>query len=48
MVLERIGNDTAAENQYLQALEFDSSWDMPGNRLLIVRQRMAEEAAKKE
>jgi len=29
MVLERMGNDKAAENQCLQALEFDSSWDMP-------------------
>ncbi len=48
MVYERLGNDAQAEREYLQALEFDPDWNFPADRLAIVRQRMAEDAAARQ
>jgi tetratricopeptide (TPR) repeat protein len=45
MTYERLGDDPAAERAYSQALEFDSSWKLPEDALISLRQRMAEAAA---
>lgn len=44
MVYERLNNDAAAEREYLEALRLDPDWTMAENKLLVVRERMAEEA----
>ncbi|MGD8340007.1 MAG: tetratricopeptide repeat protein [Gammaproteobacteria bacterium] len=45
LTLERLGNDPAAEQAYLQALESLAGWTKPEEKLDRVRQRMAEAAA---
>jgi tetratricopeptide (TPR) repeat protein len=44
LTFERLGDDLAAEQAYLQALEFNANWEIPEARLVLLRQRMAEAA----
>jgi len=45
LTFERLGDDAAAEQAYLQALEYDSGWAKAEEKLVLLRQRMAESAA---
>ena len=45
MTFERLGNDIAAEREYLLALELEPAWEMAETKLARVRQRMAEDVA---
>lgn len=45
MVYERLGNDSAAEAAYAQAVAIQPDWVMANDKLAMIRQRLAEDAA---
>jgi len=45
MVYERLGNDKAAEAAYAQASAYEPDWVLANDKLLMIKQRLAEDAA---